>query len=117
MVPEYWKEFIEKYQLVGKALEIDEDRDLSGVGIEIQIMTDEQIFDEATNCYPGITVANEGYIPIGICLVGSGDSYYINNNDGKCGALYRIYHDAVSETEISDGAIHKVLENYEQLLS
>ena len=116
MIPEYWSKFVDKHQLTGKDFKIDEDDDLSELGADLQIMTKEQSIDEATNFYPGITVLKQGYVPVAMCLTGSGDYYYINKNDGSAGSLYRIYHDSVTESEIYEGAIDKVLENYEQLL-
>ena len=77
MIPEYWLEFIEKHQLIGKEIEIDEDDDVSELGADLKIMTKEQSIDEATNFYPGITVMAKGYIPVAMCLTGSGDYYYI----------------------------------------
>ncbi|MEN8251513.1 MAG: hypothetical protein ABFS32_21490 [Bacteroidota bacterium] len=117
MVPEYWLNFIASNQLVGKDFEIDEESDLSELGADLKIMSKEQSIDESTNCSPGIWVSKSGYIPVGMCLSGSGDYYYLNVNDGKAGPLYRIYHDDVDESGFDDKAIDKVLENYEQLLS
>ncbi|MFC1684772.1 hypothetical protein ACFL0R_04790 [Pseudomonadota bacterium] len=116
MIPEYWSEFVEKHHLIGRDIEIDEDSDLSELGADLRIMTNEQSMDEATNCYPGITVIKKGYVPVAMCLSGSGDYYYINKNEGRAGAIYRIYHDSVSESSIDEGAIDKVLDNYERLL-
>jgi hypothetical protein len=117
MIPKYWSQFTESNSLIGKDIDINETSDLSGMGIELQIMLDEQCIDEATKAWPGIGVFKDGYFPVGMCLCGSGDYYYINTNDGASGPLYRIYHDAVSETGYEKSAIEKVLNNYEQLLS
>ena len=74
--------------------------------------------DEATNFWPGIAVAKDGYVPVGSCLSGSGDYYYIRATDGAAGALYRIYHDAVEENGYDPNeAIALVLRNYEELLA
>jgi hypothetical protein len=117
LIPEYWLKFVESHNLIGRDFEIEEGSDLSELGADIQIMTNEQTLSEATTCYPGITVLKEGYIPIGMCTLGSGDYYYINKNEGSNGSLYRIYHDSVNQTSINKDAIDKVLENYEELLS
>ncbi len=117
LIPEYWLKFVESHNLIGRDFEIEEADDLSELGADIKIMANEQSISEATTCYPGITVVKEGYIPVGMCLTGSGDYYYINKNEGNNGSLYRIYHDSVNENSINKDAIDKVLENYEKLLS
>ena len=80
-------------------------------------MTAEQSEDEAENFYPGMSAAKKHYVPVAMCLIGSGDYYYINSNDGKSGALYRIYHDSVKDEKIAENGIEKVLDNYENLLT
>ncbi len=39
----------------------------------------------------------DGFIPVGSCLEGWEDPYFINTHDGAEGPLYRISHDAVTE--------------------
>jgi len=116
MIPEYWKEFITKNNVIGSNFEISEDDDLSKFGADIEIMTLEQCVDEATECYPGIVAIKENYFPVASCLTGSGDYYYINTTEGSGGALYRIYHDEVENEKLTEDAVDKVLNNYEQLL-
>ena len=117
MIPNYWKDFVESEDIVGVDFEIDEKSDLSELGGDLRIMTSEQCIDEGLNCYPGILAAKSGYVPVGMCLEGSGDYYYINREDGALGPLYRIYHDAIENEEIRRDGIQKVLDNYESLLS
>ena len=102
---------------MGRLFRIGETDDESGVGADLELLTSEQALDEATNCWPGIGVASDGYIPVASCSTGSGDYYYVNVNDGPSGPLYRIYHDAVSERGYkADEAVALVLRNYERLL-
>jgi hypothetical protein len=54
-------------------VERSEELDLSGLGVDLQFLTLDQSIDEATNCWPGLGVAQDGYVPIGSCLCGSGD--------------------------------------------
>lgn len=118
MLPHYWMAFIDAHHLIGKETSVSDDVDLSGVGIELRFLTEEQSADEATNLWPGIGVAKDGYVPVGACLTGSGDYYYINSKDGPGGPLYRIYHDAVDERGYQpDEAIALVLKSYEGLLA
>ena len=117
MIPEYWQEFVRTNQISEIDFEIDEESDLSGIGGDLRIMTAEQSEDEAKNFYPGIPAVKKHYVPVAMCLIGSGDYYYINSNDGKNGVLYRIYHDSVENEEIEENGIEKVLNNYENLLT
>ena len=98
-------------------MELSEASDLSGIGATIGLYNEAQAIDEADNFYPGLVVKADGFIPIGQCLTGSGDPYFINLNDSVPGPLYRIYHDSVhDQTYDRDDAISKVLESYEDLL-
>ena len=116
MVPDYWQQFVKANEINEKDFEIDEESDLSGLGVDLRIMTTKQSEDEANNFYPGIPAARKQYVPVGMCMLGSGDYYYINSNDGENGPLYRIYHDSVKDDEIEEDGIEKVLDSYENLL-
>jgi hypothetical protein len=117
MLPNYWVEFISNNALTGATAEVPPPRDQSGLGAEIAFLIEAQSTDEATNFWPGLAVAGDGYVPVGSCLSGSGDYYYIRTNDGVAGALYRVYHDAVSQHGYdSEEAIAVVLGSYEELL-
>ena len=118
MIPEYWKKFIEENDLVGRAFEISEEDDLSGMGAEFQIMKPEDTIDEAENFYPGLIVKKDGFLPVGGCVIGSGDPYFINTREGRNGSLYRIYHDSVmDENYDGDEAVVVVFERYEDLMT
>ena len=113
MFPEYWQEFTLTHQLIGMSACVDESDDLSGVGVDLQFLTEAQSEEELTECWPGIGVARDGYVPVAWCSLGSGDYYYINRNDGLNGALYRIYHDAVGPDGYDPAtAVVKVLDDY-----
>ncbi|BEU03237.1 hypothetical protein OAG1_20370 [Agarivorans sp. OAG1] len=116
MIPEYWKEFLAKNKIIGCDFEISEVDDLSELGADLRIMSIEQCISGATECYPGIAAAKESYMPVAMCLSGSGDYYYIRSTEGENGALYRIYHDAVNGEHIEQDGIEKVLKSYASLL-
>jgi hypothetical protein len=116
-MPPYWKSFVDQYQLVGRGFSIPEKDDLSGVGAEIEILNEQGIQSEQNDAYPGIAVSAAGYVPVGNCSIGTGDPYFINVNDGEGGALYRIYHDEVTdETYDASRAIVMVLKDYRVLV-
>ncbi|MEI8012790.1 MAG: hypothetical protein WCI27_10000 [Candidatus Omnitrophota bacterium] len=117
MIPEYWKTFVNQHSLDGREIDIPEESDLSELGANFEIFDEISIRYETENLYPGIVVAKEGFVPVGGCLLGSGDQYYINRNDGSNGPLYRIYHDMFGgESYEKDKAIVVVLRNYAEVL-
>jgi hypothetical protein len=117
MFPHYWTEFVKSHELVDKSASLTEDEDMSGVGAEVEFLTEDQSNDELENCWPGIGVAKDGFVPIASCKIGTGDYYYINSNDGSNGPLYRIYHDAVGTDGYDpDAALDIVLKHYESIL-
>jgi hypothetical protein len=116
MIPEYWRNFIIKNDIVGRDFEISEEDDISELGADLKIMSIEQCISEATECYPGIAAIKENYMPVAMCLAGSGDYYYIKTTDGENGSLYRIYHDAVNGESLESNGVEKVINNYASLL-
>lgn len=116
MPPTYWTMFVALHALQGKSIRMSATCDKSGIGADIGILSVEQSVDEATNFWPGIVVARDGFVPVGSCLTGSGDYYYLNTHDGPGEPLYRISHDAVTRDGYEAGeAIAVVLSNYEEL--
>ena len=116
MFPDYWVDFLEKYNLCGKEVEVPENDDLTGLGIEILILDEAAAQQEVEELYPGIAVAKDGFIPVGGCAFGSGDPYFINERADQAGPLYRIYHDLVGEEGYDrDQAVVTVLQSYEDL--
>lgn len=102
------------YPLAGLALVLDETADHSGLGAEIRWMTVEEIIDEAKNAYPGIVAIRFGYMPVGMCLEGSGDPYFIRLKDG---ALVRIPHDAVEGRELCLSRVELVASSLRELVT
>ena len=116
-IPTYWKEFRNKHNLVGAEIEIPEADDRSTIGAEIEIFDDDGIRSEANDLYPGIEALKHGFIPVGGCLIGSGDPYFIQSSEGIEGSLYRIYHDTVFEDDFPEAeAVAIVLERFSDLL-
>lgn len=118
--PPYWTEFLDRHALRGAKVEIPGDADLSGMGGDLQLMDEAQAREEAEDGYPGIVVRADGFVPVGMCLAGSGDPYFIRIGDGAGGPLYRVYHDAlVPEGEgyrCDADAVATVLASYEAML-
>ena len=47
--------------MVGSVFSLDDENDISEMGVELKWMTVEQMVDEATNVYPGVVAINKGY--------------------------------------------------------
>ncbi len=117
MWPPEYRHFIDCHQLVKAELEIPEANDLSGVGASFELLDEDGASSESNDFYPGLIVKADGYVPIGGCLIGSGDPYFINIRDQQPGPVYRIYHDSVFDEDYDrNQAIARVLDSFEQLL-
>mgnify|MGYP000031174821 CR=1 FL=1 len=117
MTPEHWKKFVNLNSLIGREFTVPEEMDLSEVGADFEVLSEDQSIDEAKNYWPGIGVFLDGFIPVAGCSIGSGDPYFININDGENGPLYRVYHDQVNDSGYDRNiAVDVILENYQSLL-
>lgn len=112
LVPAWLLDLCTERNLAGSVFSLDDESDLSGMGVELKWMTVEQMIDEATNAYPGIAATKKGYLPFGICLEGSGDPYFLNIGKGHDDtSVVRIPHGAVTEEEIDESRIEIVATN------
>lgn len=116
-MPVYWRVFVEANDLLERDIEVPEAADLSDLGAMFRVMTQAQCHSEAVDAFPGKVAACVGFYPVGMCLEGSGDYYYLQTAEGEKGALYRIYHDSVSGNTLSDDGVERVLDRYEDILS
>jgi len=117
MWPQTYRRFVEQHALAGKEIEISADADLSRVGASLKLCDEAAAKSEANDFYPGLIAKADGYVPIGECLIGSGDPYFISVHDEQPGPVYRIYHDSVLDAGYDrEQAIARVLDSYEMLL-
>jgi hypothetical protein len=107
-------EILERWPLAGLRLSLAEDVDRSGYGVELQWMDVDEMLSEATETYPGLVAVGRGYVPIGICLEGSGDPYCYRSRDG---AIVRVPHDAATESDLDEDQVEVVADSIEQLLA
>jgi hypothetical protein len=92
--------------LVGLNFTLDDEDDESGLGAELKWMNSDEMLSEATEAYPGLVACPLGYLPVGICLEGSGDPYFLRLDDA---ALVRVPHDAVGDDGLNEDAVEVVL--------
>lgn len=112
LVPAWFLELCAERNLAGSTFSLDDENDLSKLGVELKWMTAGQIIDEATNAYPGIAAIRKGYLPFGICLEGTGDPYFLKigkSHDDT--SVVRIPHDAAVDGEIDESGVEVVAAN------
>lgn len=98
-----------KYKIVDQTFSISEIDDSSELGVEMRWLSPTEMIEEAFECYPGIIVANENFVPIGTCLVGSGDPYFLVNKEKKL-LLYRVPHDSIIDDSYDYDSIEFICE-------
>jgi hypothetical protein len=91
-VPAALTALLVNYPLAGLTFLLGVEADDSGLGAEFRWMTADEMIDEATTTYPGISALEHRLLPVGICLEGTGDPYFVRLDDG---AVLRVPHDAV----------------------
>ena len=67
--------------------------------------------EEARELYPGIEAVKNGYLPIGTCMVGSGDPYFLKVADGKNPPVVRIPHDNPEEVDSISPSLEAFLQS------
>lgn len=98
-LPAWLVNLLRNYPLTESEFSLSEDDDASEMGAEIKWLTPAQMISEATECFPGMAAAPIGYLPVGMCLEGSGDPYFININNGENPPPVRIPHEAIDDAD------------------
>jgi hypothetical protein len=96
LLPDVLLDILSNYNIIHQAFSVSEEVDRSGLGVEMEWLTPSNQIEEAYKYYPGILILSEGYLPIGSCLLGSGDPYFLKLVDQK-NIVFRAPHDAVFE--------------------
>jgi len=92
--------------LTGARLYLDDKVDPTGVGVSMQWMTAVELLSEATEASPGREALPAGFVPIGKCLEGSGDPYFVSQ--GEDSGLVRIPHSAARGGRLNPEAIERI---------
>ncbi|MEO1718683.1 MAG: SMI1/KNR4 family protein [Pseudomonadota bacterium] len=97
LCPQWLEELLRTVPIVGTEWELEDHEDHSGMGVDMQFLSTEEMIDEATAVYPGIIAHKLGYLPLGSCLTGSGDYYYLDLRKAEDDdpPIVRLPHDAV----------------------
>jgi hypothetical protein len=98
LIQSWFLNLLKKFPLIGVCFSLSENDDMSELGVELKWLTPDQIVEEALFSYPGKSVLKYGYLPIGACLLGSGDPYFLKmTENSEESALVRIPHNFASE--------------------
>lgn len=114
--PSYWRDFFALNKLEGRNVIVGETSDPAGGGADFRLLSQEESEEEVED---GVSkdAFGLGFFPIGICLLGTGNGYYLNRNDQGQGPVYTINWDAVpSDGVFSDSDIEVVLASYRQII-
>jgi hypothetical protein len=82
------------YNIIGQTFFIPDDKDPTKLGVDMEWLTPDSQVEEAFEYFPGRLVIEKGYLPIGMCLSGSGDPYFLKTINQSY-MVFRIPHDAV----------------------
>lgn len=85
--------------------------DGEGTEFDLGWLSAREIIEEATQFQPGIAALQDGFIPVGSDLIGTGDPFFVKSAEFRDYSLYQIYHDSIDhETgRLSPGAVHAIL--------
>ena len=97
--PDALIDILGRYNIIDHQFSLTEEQDLSGFGVEMRWLTPKSQIEEAYDYYPGILAIKEKYLPIGSCLLGSGDPYFLKMEENEWD-IVRIPHDSVNEDEL-----------------
>ena len=108
-VPGWLLDLLRNYPLAGSEFSLREEADASELGAEMRWLTPDEMVSEAVETFPGIAAVPFGYLPVAMCLEGSGDPYFIRVAGGEDPPLVRIPHEAVDEDGgLRDGEVEVV---------
>lgn len=94
-VPEWLITLMSDFRLAGSEFVLSAQLDESTLGVSMRWLMPSEIVSEATEAYPGIAAIRFDYLPIGVCLLGSGDPYFIKLGPSDDPPLVRIPHEAI----------------------
>ncbi|MCI0652264.1 MAG: SMI1/KNR4 family protein [Planctomycetes bacterium] len=116
--PEWLTVAFRRLKLAGTRFSLSEAEDASGMGVEMRWMTPAQIVEETTVAYPGVAAVKRGYLPVGQCLEGSGDPYFLRLDDKRDDpAIVRIPHEAIAAGDaLADEEVEVVADTLSEFL-
>ena len=101
--------------LSGARIYLENKRDPTGIGVSMQWMTADELLSEATEASPGREAIRDGFVPIGKCLEGSGDPYFVSREKDDS-PLVRIPHGAARGGRLDLRAVETVASSLSDFL-
>ena len=118
LLPQWLLNLMATYPVIGARFRLSENQDQSGLGVDMKWLTPGQMVSEAKEAQPGIAAAVSSYLPIGMCLQGSGDPYFLQAGSGEDPPVVRIPHQALDgEYRLQEDQVEIVSENLSKFLS
>ena len=108
-------DLIRKYKIIGQYFNLSTNDDLSGMGMRMKWLTPNQQIEEAYESYPGKIVIGHNYLPIGMCLAGSGDPYFLKEENSRMN-VYRVLHDLSIDDLYRDDMVEFIIPLEELIL-
>lgn len=104
MVPEWYWRLIRDIPLCGSNLAYSR----SGGQLDIGWLYPNEMIEEAKDAYPGMVAIQSGLVPVGQCLLGSGDPFFITFNKTNP-SLVQVIHDGIDKNgKLMDQAVIEV---------
>ena len=117
LLPAWLVNWLLTYPLVETDFGLSEQEDNSGLGVNMKWLSPSQMISETVEAYPGIAAADSGYLPIGMCLEGSGDPYFLKTTTGDDPLLVRVPHEAVdAERRLREDQVEIVADRLSEFL-
>ena len=101
--------------LTGARMYVDDRDDPTGIGVSMQWMNATELLSELNEASPGREAKREGFLPVGKCLEGSGDPYFLSGT-GEDPPLVRIPHTAARGGALNRTAVETVAPSLSQFL-
>lgn len=102
-------DLMSEFPLAGTTFSMDE-RNPSEIAVDMKWMDPADIREEARELYPGREAVKDGYLPIGTCLIGSGDPYFLKVSESKDPPVVRIPHDNPDAPEMISPSLGEFLQ-------
>ncbi|MEO0472264.1 MAG: SMI1/KNR4 family protein [Bacteroidota bacterium] len=116
-IPPWYKELMKQHPLSGMELMIPHSNpEFEGAFHVIELASIEEMESESVECYPGLAILPKGYVCIGIDPEGSGDPYFISNQEGDNPPVYQVLHDVSAQgDEIIAGGLIRLADSMSDL--
>lgn len=119
LTPDWLVSLLKDYRLGGVCFSLGAEHDKSGLAAHLFWFTPRQVVSESFDVEPGISILSSGFLPVGGCLEGSGDPYFLDLREvSPDPPLVRVPHDyggrevyPLNRIELVTSSVSEFLEN------